>query len=268
MSKKIDIDRIENKALWKLMNDKGLFTALDLAKEIYDMFNWYGSGDKNAPSTSEDYIRYSKNLDNLRKKILNNLYDTSSMDYKSISAYCKYFKCSADYLLGYIPLPTHENTDIESYTGLSNESIECLHTLHFPYQYGVRDSQQEGRYDIVALNIILEDCYKKLKDNANFATFSNVTASILHDIGIYLDSDSAKMGTNTPMITISGNTNLFTPGEMVRNIAQNRIINHLEEMRQYSLSVRLEMDNNKTRFSEIWQEHAKEIIEKENTDKK
>ena len=86
MSKKIDIDRIENKALWKLMNDKGLFTALDLAKEIYDMFNWYGSGDKNAPSTSEDYIRYSKNLDNLRKKILNNLYDTSSMDYKSISA--------------------------------------------------------------------------------------------------------------------------------------------------------------------------------------
>ena len=70
------------------------------------------------------------------------------------------------------------------------------------------------------------------------------------------------------MITISGNTNLFTPGEMVRNIAQNRIINHLEEMRQYSLNVRLEMDNNKTRFLEIWQEHAKEIIEKENTDKK
>ena len=70
------------------------------------------------------------------------------------------------------------------------------------------------------------------------------------------------------MITISGSTNLFTPGEMVRNIAQNRIINHLEEMRQYSLNVRLEMDNNKTRFLEIWQEHAKEIIEKENTDKK
>ena len=74
------------------MNDKGLFTALDLAKEIYDMFDWYGSGDKNTPSTSEDYIRYSKNLDNLRKKILNNLYNTSSMDYDSISAYCKYFK--------------------------------------------------------------------------------------------------------------------------------------------------------------------------------
>ena len=58
MSKKIDVDRIENKALWKLMNDKGLFTALDLAKEIYDMFDWYGSGDKNTPSTSEDYIHH------------------------------------------------------------------------------------------------------------------------------------------------------------------------------------------------------------------
>ena len=41
-------------------------------------------------------------------------------------AYCKFFHCSADYLLGLIEMPTHAETDIHAETGLSTEAIEQL----------------------------------------------------------------------------------------------------------------------------------------------
>lgn len=44
-----------------------------------------------------------------------------------LKAYCDYFKCSADYLFGYISSPTHEETDIKKETGLSEKAIKQLH---------------------------------------------------------------------------------------------------------------------------------------------
>lgn len=46
---------------------------------------------------------------------------------KWLKAYCDYFKCSADYLFGYISSPTHEETDIKKETGLSEKAIKQLH---------------------------------------------------------------------------------------------------------------------------------------------
>ena len=46
-----------------------------------------------------------------------------------IKRYCDYFKCSADYLFGFISLPTHEETDIEKEIGLSRNAIKQLHHL-------------------------------------------------------------------------------------------------------------------------------------------
>lgn len=215
-----------------------------------------------------DYNNYSQNTEEQQRNItgrtvLKHINNEAIPETVWIIRYCKYFHCSADYLLGYIDMPTHKNTDISAYTGLSNDAIQCLHTLYAPYEYGTRDSAQEGRYDIIALNIILEDCYKRIKDKADFATFSDITASILHDIGIYLDSDSAKIGKQLPMIDIAGTLNFFSPGEMVRSMVQNRIISRLEAMRKDTWTIRQKTIENKIRFKKIWEEQAKEIIEKD-----
>lgn len=44
-----------------------------------------------------------------------------------LKRYCDYFKCSADFLLGYIDMPNHIQTDIKKETGLSETAIEYLH---------------------------------------------------------------------------------------------------------------------------------------------
>lgn len=49
---------------------------------------------------------------------------------KWLKAYCDYFKCSADYLFGFIATPTHVKTDVHDKTGLSAEAIEQLIEWH------------------------------------------------------------------------------------------------------------------------------------------
>ena len=181
MSKKIDIDRIENKALWKLMNDKGLFTALDLAIEIYNMIDWSYPGDRNAPTTSKDYSDYYKNRNALQKRIITNLYDPSSMTYEMISVYCKFFHCSADYLLGFIDMPTHAHTDISSYTGLSDNAINALHLM----KTGA-DNALWYNTELETLNFILENIRRVQKLNKGVG----FTDSILNYIGLYLHNDT------------------------------------------------------------------------------
>lgn len=55
-----------------------------------------------------------------------NAISASSLEGKWLKAYCDYFNCSADYLFGYIDLPTHADTDIQKETGLSADSINFL----------------------------------------------------------------------------------------------------------------------------------------------
>ena len=57
-----------------------------------------------------------------------NAISASSLEGKWLKAYCDYFNCSADYLFGYIDLPTHVDTDIQKETGLSADSINFLKT--------------------------------------------------------------------------------------------------------------------------------------------
>lgn len=57
-----------------------------------------------------------------------NAISASSLEGKWLKAYCDYFNCSADYLFGYIDLPTHADTDIQKETGLSADSINFLKT--------------------------------------------------------------------------------------------------------------------------------------------
>ncbi len=78
----------------------------------------------NSPENSS----YRQAIDTIYKRIKADLYNTDfkEMSGKYILAYCKFFHCSADYLLGLIEMPTHAETDIHAETGLSTEAIDRL----------------------------------------------------------------------------------------------------------------------------------------------
>lgn len=49
-----------------------------------------------------------------------------SIEGKWLKAYCDYFGCSADFLFGYIDLPTHDKTNIHEKTNLSYSAIHKI----------------------------------------------------------------------------------------------------------------------------------------------
>ena len=201
------------------------------------------------------------------RTVLKHLSSESTPETIWIKRYCEYFKCSADYLFGYIPLPTHENTDIESYTGLSNDSIECLHMIYTVPQDDTSHPNQKGRYDIIALNIILEDCYRKLKGmevkDHDLNKFSDVTASILHHIGVYLDANSMKVnGSDYFIAEINQISSIFTSGETIRSIVQERILNCLKSLSNDEstyFKVHGYMQENQKRFEDSYDKIKKEF---------
>ncbi len=50
----------------------------------------------------------------------------SGLSFEWIDRYCKYFNCSADYIMGYIEAPNHDQKTVEELTGLSQESAAVL----------------------------------------------------------------------------------------------------------------------------------------------
>lgn len=52
--------------------------------------------------------------------------DVNDVDITWLHFYCKFFECSADYIIGDIDQPTHETTDVYSKTGLSFSAAKKL----------------------------------------------------------------------------------------------------------------------------------------------
>lgn len=73
---------------------------------------------------------YQKSLNSARTQIGRHrkVDSASNLDGKWLKAYCDYFGCSADYLFGYISLPTHTASDIQKQTGLSSDAIKNIAT--------------------------------------------------------------------------------------------------------------------------------------------
>lgn len=127
MAKKIAIDKIKNKTLWDLMNEREIYEAVELAKKIYPLINWYNPGDANAKSDTQEKIDYNKNVGTASKQILKNLYNTpESIPTEYLIAYSKFFGVSTDFILCRSDFTSPENDFVGNYTGLSNESIEKL----------------------------------------------------------------------------------------------------------------------------------------------
>lgn len=158
MAKKIIEKNIENKKLWKLMNNQNIFTASELAEKIYNMYPWNNQGNKNAPAGTEEKKAYQNNVDSLSKMIIRDLYNPSSIPQCRLKMYCNYFECSADYLLGYIDMPTHDNTDIYSVTGLSENAINTIKGIKHESENWKRNTRSDspGYDDLAALNFLLK----------------------------------------------------------------------------------------------------------------
>ena len=75
---------------------------------------------------------FKKSCESARSRIENHRKTdfATSIEGKWLKAYCDYFKCSADYLFGYIDYPSHIETDIASVTGLNSTAIKILEKWH------------------------------------------------------------------------------------------------------------------------------------------
>lgn len=65
-------------------------------------------------------------IENTRQKIRGDLEKDSARTVDHLDLYCRYFGCSADFLMGYIDTPTHEEKTLEDLTALSGTSCRAL----------------------------------------------------------------------------------------------------------------------------------------------
>lgn len=193
---KLDIERITNHRLWKYMRDKGIkdcktFAYLLIDKNFYVFDN---QGNKLADSTSDEYKKYYKNADTLSKTISRCLYHNEYKNDDLLIACCRFFNCSADYLLGFIDLPTHEKTDFNKLTGLWDNCIDTLTECNKHEAYD--NSWADYNKNIILIlnyllyqgkdNLINHDKITLLNDIFNYLVFS--------DFYSYTDSNGNEQG--------------------------------------------------------------------------
>lgn len=172
--------------------------------------------------------------------------------------------CEIGYLLCEYDCKTFDNSQIYKKTGLSDNAINGLQLLHFPID-SILDETQISRYDIIALNIILEDFYNKMKKTPDFKKFGNETDTLLNRIGQYIDSGSATLN-----IAQNGKPNLYPSDEIVQAICRDKITLLLDKLRnEYSLDIIGKRNENKERFNKLFNASIKEYLTNEkNQDEK
>lgn len=124
---------------------------------------------------SEDYDTKNKNIDTARRRIEEHrkVASASEISGRWLKAYCDYFHCSADYLFGYIELSTHEKTNINKATGLSDKPIQVLQEMkESPF----------GRRLLASLEILVLDV-KKYNGDKYYKRFLELFSDFLHFSG-------------------------------------------------------------------------------------
>ena len=65
-------------------------------------------------------------IENARQKITRDIKNEFPIKAEFLDCYCRYFGCSADFLMGYIDTPTHEEKVLKDLTALSDTSCRAL----------------------------------------------------------------------------------------------------------------------------------------------
>lgn len=115
-------------------------------------------------------------IENTRQKIRGDLEKDSARTVDHLDLYCRYFGCSADFLMGYIDTPTHEEKVLKDLTALSDTSCRAL-------------LEKEGVI-IRALDLLLPDIQKAfayIGDNNDHESEMELSKyNFFSDIGSYL----------------------------------------------------------------------------------
>lgn len=117
-----DLSLFKNR-LWLLMEQNQIFTAKELARRLYD--NKLIAVDSR---TKDVYRKQYSPYESIEKRIQTHLNsdETDKLQGKYVSAYCKFFGCSSDFLFGNIE---HENHDLQficDSTGLSSKAVKSV----------------------------------------------------------------------------------------------------------------------------------------------
>lgn len=177
----------------------------------------------------------------------------SKIDIESLQKLAELFNVSCDYLIGNSDDYIYGCDYISSVTGLSPAAVYALSILHSQHK-GVLDFQQASRFDILALNIILEEFLEEYKKASEAGKFSDSTNTPLNCIGQYIDGDSGNI-----FFEKDGNTELFPKDQFVRTIAETHLHDLLVYLAgKYSLKIKLLKDENKKHFDEIYKKDVPE----------
>lgn len=176
-----DLNLFKNR-LWKLMEEKEIYTAKDLAKKLYD--EGYVSV-RQKESDDEPSTIYGRAIGSIEKKIQKHLNsnDAEKLQGEFVIAYCKFFECSADYLFGKIECKTHDDEFIHSKTGLSEIAILELRQLHARTVVF-----REDNYDLDIINALIEQLNHKNNSVLHWLTIYLYSKGLEKDLWYYTES--------------------------------------------------------------------------------
>lgn len=123
-------------------------------------------------------------IENTRQKISRDIKNGSPLKVEFLDWYCRFFNCSADYLMGYLDTPTHEEKGIQELTGLNGSASRSL----LKKDYAV----------ITSLNVLLTGLDDP--DVNDSLSVSSAKRSLLRNLRTYL-TDS---GTIASLFSTSG----------------------------------------------------------------
>lgn len=277
----LDLEQIKNNKLWKLMYDNGFTDCKTFAYKLIDS-GYYTAfkteeWNKSANYESDEYKQYFKNADTLSKSIKRCLYTNKYKNDDLLVACCKFFECSADYLLGLIDLPTHEKTDFNKLTGLFDN---CIDTLKECNKHEAYDNSFAGynRNITMVLNYLLYQGKDRKKDNLinhNKLTLLNSIFNYLvfSDFYTYTDKKGNLQGSHITFTDINGTGLCSLPVANMHNAIKLNINSILDTLRVHmkvsgfytiqkptleSLFEDIEKEQNKIND---WDSEMKEILE-------
>ncbi|MCI9602102.1 MAG: helix-turn-helix transcriptional regulator [Lachnospiraceae bacterium] len=178
-----------------------------------------------------------------------------SFSFQVLSGIATLCDCEIGYLLCEYDCKTFDNSQIYKKTGLSDNAINGLQLLHFPID-SIWDSVQVSRYDIIALNFILEDFYDKMTRTPDYRKFGEETDTLLNRIGQYIDSGSSVVD-----VSQNGKLDLYRSDDIVQAICRDKITLLLKELKdKYSLEIIDKRIENNERFKELYNDSVREYL--------
>ncbi len=212
-------------------------SVLQFARFLYDNYYEYlnihdesgkKSFDKNATYTGAKNNDYRFAIDIVRKKITKDLAALDCRNSEYLYAYCICFGCSADYLLGFIELPTYADTDIYKKTGLEKDAINTLSVLK---EFNKDYDQYRKPVELEVLNFIMKD-FEKFREFVGYISALFIGA----DKAFYRDKEDKKWRFISDLIHVTYPTSKNSNGKQtantgllnIKSLAETDCIRHIE----------------------------------------